>query len=47
MFQIDLNSNLKEEPGFTRRCWFLLFDLVIQNPVLESAEICPNMSRFV
>ena len=29
MFQIDLNSDLKEEPDLKSRCWFTLFEPVI------------------
>ena len=29
MFQIDLNSDLKEEPDLKSRCWFTLFELVM------------------
>ena len=28
MFQIDLDSDLKEEPDLKNRCWFTLFGLV-------------------
>ena len=30
MFQIDLNSDLREEPELINRCWFTLFGLVMQ-----------------
>ena len=29
MFQIDMNSDLKEERALKRRCWFTLFEAVI------------------
>ena len=29
MFQIDLNSDLKEEPDLNGKCWFTLFELVM------------------
>ena len=29
MFQIDLNSDLKEEPNLKRRRWFTLFESVM------------------
>ena len=29
LFQIDLNSDLKEEPDLKSRCWFTLFEPVI------------------
>ena len=30
MFQIDFNSDLKEESDLKSRCWFSLFESVIQ-----------------
>ena len=30
MFQIDFNSDLKEQPHLKSRCWFSLFESVIQ-----------------
>ena len=32
MFQIDLDSNLKEEHGLKGMCWFTLFGPVMQGP---------------
>ena len=29
MFQINLNSDLKEEPDLKSRCWFTLFEAVM------------------
>ena len=30
MFQIDLDSDLREEPDLMSRCWFTLFGPVMQ-----------------
>ena len=30
MFQIDLDSDLKDEPDLKSRCWFTIFGQVMQ-----------------
>ena len=41
MFQIDLNSDLKEEPDLKSRCWFTLF-----GPVMQRFWICLSLLKY-
>ena len=41
MFQIVLDSDLKEEPDFKGRCWFTLF-----RPVMQGSRICLNLLKY-
>ena len=41
MFQIDLDSDLKEEPDLKSRCWFTLFQ-----PVMQGYWICLNLLKY-
>ena len=41
MFQIDLNSDLKEEPNLKSKCWFKLFE-----PVMQGSSICLNLLKY-
>ena len=41
MFQIDLDSDLKEEPDLKGRCWFTLF-----RPVMKGSWICLNLIQY-
>ena len=47
MFQIDLNSDLKEEPDLKSKCCFTLFEPVIPRYILsiytKYALICVNL----
>ena len=40
IFEIDFNSDLKEEPYLTSRCWFTLFE-----PVMPGPSISLNLLR--
>ena len=41
MFQINLNSDLKEEPDLKSRCWFTLFEAV-----MPGSWTCLNLLRY-
>ena len=41
IFQIDLNSDLKEEPELKNRCWFTLFE-----PVIAGSWIFLNLLKY-
>ena len=41
MFQIDLNSDLKEEPDLKRRCCFMSFE-----SVMPGSSICLNLLKY-
>ena len=49
MFQIDLNSDLKEEPDLKSRCCFTLFEPVMPGnmPYLYIYQICLDMCNYV
>ena len=52
MFEVDLNSDLKEEPDFTCRCWFILFEPVISESriylnLLKYTQMCLDLCNFV
>ena len=50
MFQIDLNSDLKEQPSLKNWCWFTLFEIYGNTRILnmpESAEIWLNVRKYV
>ena len=51
MFQIDLNSGLKEEPDLKSRCCFTLFELVMPGYMsylyIYIHQICLDMCNFV
>ena len=42
MFQIDLDSDLKEEHELKSRCWFTLF-----GPVMKGSWICLNLLKYM
>ena len=52
-FQVDLNSDLKEESDLKSRCWFTLFELVIpgswigMNLLPEYGQISLDMCNFL
>ena len=49
MFQINLNSDLKEEPDLKSRCCFTLFELVMPGYMryLYIYQICLDMCNYV
>ena len=47
IFQIDLNSDLKEELDLKSRCWFTLFDPVMPGSNMLYMAICLDICNFV
>ena len=48
IFQIDLNSDLKEEPYLKSRCWFTLFEPIMPGPSISLNRLrCNQMWAYM